>query len=90
VHAPLIEMTKAQIIRRGVALGVDYGMTHSCYDPDAEGRACGRCDSCVLRRKGFAEAGVADPTTYVESARERHDEQDGVRVCLFGAEPETP
>jgi len=64
VHAPLIEMTKAGIIRRGLALGVDYGMTHSCYDPDSRGSACGRCDSCVLRRKGFAEAGVADPTRY--------------------------
>ena len=64
VHAPLIHLTKAQIIRRGVALGVDYGLTHSCYDPDPQGRACGRCDSCVLRRKGFAEAGVPDPTRY--------------------------
>jgi 7-cyano-7-deazaguanine synthase len=65
VHAPLVHLTKAQIIRRGVELGVDYGMTHSCYDPDAQGRACGRCDSCLLRKKGFAEAGVADPTPYV-------------------------
>jgi 7-cyano-7-deazaguanine synthase len=65
IHAPLIQLTKAQIIRRGVELGVDYGMTHSCYDPDSEGRACGRCDSCVLRKKGFAGAGVADPTQYV-------------------------
>ena len=64
VHAPLIHLAKAQIIRRGVELGVDYGMTHSCYDPDAQGRACGRCDSCVLRKKGFAEAGVPDPTRY--------------------------
>ena len=64
VHAPLVHLTKAQIIRRGVELGVDYGMTHSCYDPDAQGRACGRCDSCILRKKGFAEAGVADPTRY--------------------------
>jgi 7-cyano-7-deazaguanine synthase len=64
VHAPLVHLTKAQIIRRGVALGVDYGMTHSCYDPDAHGRACGRCDSCLLRKRGFAEAGVADPTVY--------------------------
>jgi 7-cyano-7-deazaguanine synthase len=64
LHAPLVHLTKAQIIRRGVALGVDYSMTHSCYDPDATGRACGRCDSCVLRRKGFAEAGVPDPTVY--------------------------
>ena len=65
VHAPLIHLTKAQIIRRGVELGVDYGMTHSCYDPDAQGRACGRCDSCVLRKRGFAEAGVPDLTGYV-------------------------
>ena len=65
VHAPLVNMTKAQIIRRGVELGVDYGMTHSCYDPDPQGRACGRCDSCVLRRRGFQEASVADPTRYV-------------------------
>lgn len=65
IHAPLVHLTKAQIIRRGMDLGVDYGMTHSCYDPDAKGLACGRCDSCVLRRRGFAEAGVADPTRYV-------------------------
>jgi 7-cyano-7-deazaguanine synthase len=64
IHAPLIHLTKAQIIRRGVGLGVDYGMTHSCYDPDPRGRACGHCDSCLLRKKGFAEAGVADPTQY--------------------------
>ncbi len=64
IHAPLIHLTKAQIIERGTELGVDYGMTHSCYDPDLEGRACGRCDSCLLRKKGFAEAGVADPTAY--------------------------
>jgi 7-cyano-7-deazaguanine synthase len=65
IHSPLIHLTKAQIIRRGVGLGVDYGPTHSCYDPDAQGRACGRCDSCLLRKKGFAEAGVPDPTRYV-------------------------
>jgi 7-cyano-7-deazaguanine synthase len=63
--APLIRMTKAEIIRRGVELGVDYSLTHSCYDPDPEGRACGHCDSCILRRKGFEEAGVPDPTVYV-------------------------
>jgi len=61
VHAPLIEMSKADIIRRGTGLGLDYGMTHSCYDPDAAGHPCGRCDSCVLRARGFAEAGVPDP-----------------------------
>lgn len=64
VHAPLLKLTKAEIIREGVRLGVDYAETLSCYDPDAAGRACGRCDSCQLRRKGFAEAGVADPTAY--------------------------
>lgn len=64
VHAPLIELSKAEIIQRGVALGVDYGMTHSCYDPAPDGAACGRCDACILRRKGFEEAGVADPTRY--------------------------
>ena len=67
VHAPLMDMTKAQIIQAGVALGVDYGLTRSCYDPDAEGRACGVCDSCRLRRQGFIEAGVADPTAYQAS-----------------------
>ncbi|HEY2586522.1 MAG TPA: 7-cyano-7-deazaguanine synthase QueC [Tepidisphaeraceae bacterium] len=64
IHTPLIHLTKAQIIRRGADLGVDYALTHSCYDPDPQGRACGRCDSCLLRRKGFAEAGVPDPTRY--------------------------
>jgi 7-cyano-7-deazaguanine synthase len=66
IHAPLIELSKAQIIERGLALGVDYSMTHSCYDPDSDGHACGSCDSCVLRLKGFHEAGIADPTTYQE------------------------
>lgn len=64
VHAPLIALTKAEIIRRGAALGVDYGMTHSCYDPAPDGGACGRCDACALRKKGFAEAGLPDPTRY--------------------------
>ncbi|HET7650566.1 MAG TPA: 7-cyano-7-deazaguanine synthase QueC [Gammaproteobacteria bacterium] len=64
MHAPLIDWSKAEIIRRGVALGVDYAMTVSCYSADAEGRACGRCDSCRLRREGFREAGIADPTRY--------------------------
>jgi 7-cyano-7-deazaguanine synthase len=63
VHAPLIAMSKAEIIRTGVALGVDYALTHSCYDP-VGALACGRCDSCILRRRGFAEAGVPDPTAY--------------------------
>jgi 7-cyano-7-deazaguanine synthase len=64
VRAPLLQLSKAEIIRRGAALGVPYGLTHSCYDPDPEGRACGRCDSCRLRRQGFREAGVPDPTPY--------------------------
>ena len=62
--APLVTMSKAEIIQRGTALGVDYAITHSCYDPDDHGRACGHCDSCILRRRGFEEAGVADPTVY--------------------------
>jgi 7-cyano-7-deazaguanine synthase len=61
IHTPLITLSKAEIIRRGVALGLDYGLTHSCYDPTADGRPCGHCDSCVLRAKGFVEAGVIDP-----------------------------
>lgn len=61
VHAPLLHLTKAGIIRTGLALGLDYGLTHSCYDPLPDGRPCGRCDSCVLRAKGFAEVGIADP-----------------------------
>ena len=64
VHAPLIEMTKAEIIRIGVALGVDYGLTVSCYQADAQGVACGACDSCRLRAEGFRTAGVTDPTVY--------------------------
>lgn len=64
VHAPLIDLSKAEIIRRGVALGVDYGLTVSCYQADAQGRACGRCDSCQLRAQGFRVAGVPDPTRY--------------------------
>jgi 7-cyano-7-deazaguanine synthase len=65
IHAPLIDLTKAQIIELGRTLGVDYALTTSCYDPDADGRACGRCDACLIRRKGFAEAGVSDPVRYV-------------------------
>jgi 7-cyano-7-deazaguanine synthase len=64
VRAPLLELTKAGIIRRGLDLGVDYGLTWSCYDPSPDGRACGRCDSCILRRRGFAEAGAEDPIAY--------------------------
>jgi len=65
IHAPLIDLTKAEIIRRGTTLGVDYGMTTSCYQADAQGRACGLCDSCRLRREGFIAAQIADPTPYV-------------------------
>ncbi len=61
IHAPLMALSKAEIIRRGVELGLDYGLTHSCYDPDREGRPCGRCDSCVIRAAGFALASVPDP-----------------------------
>ncbi|MHC4479416.1 MAG: 7-cyano-7-deazaguanine synthase QueC [Planctomycetota bacterium] len=68
IVAPLIEMTKAEIIRTGTELGVDYSLTVSCYDPDEAGRACGECDSCRLRRRGFAEAGLADPTVYRASS----------------------
>ena len=61
VHTPLITLSKGDIIRKGLSLGLDYGLTHSCYNPGASGRPCGRCDSCVLRAKGFAEAGIPDP-----------------------------
>jgi 7-cyano-7-deazaguanine synthase len=64
IHAPLLHMSKADIIRLGVSLGVDYALTHSCYDPAPDGAACGRCDSCQLRRAGFEAAGVPDPTRY--------------------------
>lgn len=64
IRAPLMYLTKAQIIQKGQELGIDYGLTHSCYDPSEDGSACGHCDSCILRRRGFAEAGVTDPTKY--------------------------
>jgi 7-cyano-7-deazaguanine synthase len=64
IHTPLVNLTKAEIIRRGVELGVDYSLTHSCYDPDAAGVSCGRCDACQLRLAGFAAAGLADPIRY--------------------------
>jgi 7-cyano-7-deazaguanine synthase len=64
IHTPLLRLTKAEIVTRGVALGLDYGMTSSCYDPAADGAACGRCESCILRLKGFAEAGLPDPARY--------------------------
>ena len=66
IRAPLIHLTKAQIIKKGVELGIDYALTHSCYDPAPNGLACGQCDSCLIRKKGFEEAGVKDPTIYVE------------------------
>ena len=66
IHTPLISMTKSEIILKGTELGVDYSLTHSCYEPDEQGRSCGRCDSCRLRLKGFAEAGLKDPLEYVD------------------------
>jgi 7-cyano-7-deazaguanine synthase len=65
LHTPLIDLAKGEIIRRGLALGVNYAITSTCYDPDPLGRACGQCDSCRLRLKGFADAGLADPAPYV-------------------------
>jgi 7-cyano-7-deazaguanine synthase len=67
IHTPIIEMTKGQIITAGTKLGVDYSLTHSCYDPDEQGKSCRRCDSCRLRLKGFAEAGLEDPIEYAET-----------------------
>jgi 7-cyano-7-deazaguanine synthase len=67
IHTPLVHMTKAEIIRRGTELGVDYGLTHSCYAPNNSGIACGRCDACRLRLKGFAEAGLTDPIAYQQN-----------------------
>mgnify|MGYP001163418251 CR=1 FL=1 len=67
IHAPLMELDKGETVTLGLSLGVDYGITHTCYDPDAEGRACGRCDSCLLRPKGFEEAGLSDPAPYQEA-----------------------
>ena len=65
IHTPIIELTKAQIIKKGTEIGVDYSLTHSCYDPDEAGKSCGHCDSCQLRLRGFAEAGLDDPAKYV-------------------------
>jgi 7-cyano-7-deazaguanine synthase len=64
IHAPLLELDKAGIVRLGASLGVDFGLTHSCYDPDPDGAACGACDACLLRMKGFREARLPDPTRY--------------------------
>jgi 7-cyano-7-deazaguanine synthase len=69
VHTPLMALDKAGIIRLGASLGVDFALTHSCYDPAPDGAACGRCDACLLRSRGFHEAGVPDPTRYVAAAR---------------------
>ena len=66
IHTPLISLTKAEIIRKGIALGIDYSMTSTCYDPSLSGEACGACDACLLRKRGFEEAGVKDPTKYVD------------------------
>jgi 7-cyano-7-deazaguanine synthase len=71
IRAPLISLSKADIIRRGIALGLDYGLTHSCYDPLPDGAPCGRCDSCVLRRRGFDEVGVPDPLLTSEFSRQK-------------------
>jgi len=67
IHTPIINMTKAEIIQSGMKLGVNYSLTHSCYDPDEQGKSCGRCDSCRLRLKGFVEAGLKDPIEYVDN-----------------------
>lgn len=67
IHTPLIDLSKAQIVQRGLELGVDYGLTSSCYDPDPAGLACGECDACQLRLRGFREAGLVDPARYRET-----------------------
>ncbi|MCP4453485.1 MAG: 7-cyano-7-deazaguanine synthase, partial [Planctomycetes bacterium] len=67
IHTPIIAMTKSQIIQEGTRLGLDYGLTHSCYDPDDKGRSCGHCDSCQIRLKGFEQAGQVDPAVYQDS-----------------------
>jgi len=69
IHTPPIDLTKAQIIERGIELGVDYGLTSTCYDPAPDGNSCGSCDACLLRRKGFDEAGLADPVSYLSESR---------------------
>lgn len=76
VHAPLLHLSKAEIIRRGLDLGVDYGLTISCYDPTPDGVACGECAACLLRLRGFAEAGTEDPTRYRRRTKDRHDIED--------------
>ncbi len=76
IRTPLIRMTKAQIILRGIELGVDYAMTHSCYDPSLDGKACAQCDSCLLRKKGFKEAGIPDPTIYISWQKKKANRFD--------------
>ena len=79
LHTPLIQLTKAEIIRRGVQLGVDYGLTHTCYSPDGVGISCGHCDACHLRIKGFAEAGLTDPISYQEEFSPQRAQEDTER-----------
>jgi 7-cyano-7-deazaguanine synthase len=79
IHTPLIDLRKAQIIQRGLELGVDYALTHSCYDPSPDGSSCGQCDSCLLRLRGFREAGVADPIAYRAVAHSPLPGIDGIR-----------
>jgi 7-cyano-7-deazaguanine synthase len=74
VHTPLIDLTKAQIVARGLQLGVDYGLTSSCYDPATDGAPCGQCDSCLLRQKGFRENGIVDPLKYRDQGSEIRDQ----------------
>ena len=82
IHAPLLHLTKAEIITAGVRHGVDYSLTHSCYDPLPNGRPCGRCDSCRLRRRGFAEAGLSDPLPYAERLTAAHDNGSSYKPFL--------
>ena len=96
IHAPLLSLTKAQIISQGLSLGVDYGLTHSCYDPDDQGRSCGVCDSCSLRLAGFAEIGSVDPVPYgssrkperLETSPQWNGDQDVSRP--IGSPPSSP
>jgi hypothetical protein len=81
IHTPLIALTKAQIVRKGIELGVDYGLTSSCYDPSASGEPCGQCDSCLLRRKGFRENGIEDPLLY-RASRSVTDEEVSLSSCF--------
>jgi 7-cyano-7-deazaguanine synthase len=80
IHPPLIALGKADIVRRGLALGVDFGLTSTCYDPEADGTACGRCEACLLRLKGFAEAGERDPARYVSRGEKGKGKGEGAQV----------